>query len=311
MRYEESNERRRLSGQLVQRGSRTGFPTTGAVLFGLPFVGIGVGVTLVGMKVIPVNPAGVHAPYWVLSAFGTCFLAAGLMVWGMALRQYKAHRRQLSGSSNSPEARALADYRWDRRGFQPSRWSKVFKTLGGAIGLSVFLSMFNWWAFFSKDGVLMVKIIVGIFDLVLAFAWGYFFLNLSRALIFGESRIEFTRFPYSSSEPILIRWLVANGISNPRQGSFTLRCVEEWWEASGSGDNRSNHLVHEEIWSGTWQLEPSDQLISGKLQELRFEPPVSAPPTNLSAAKPIYWELEVKIELAGPDFVETYLVPVY
>ena len=79
----------------------------------------------------------------------------------------------------------------------------------------------------------------------------------------------------------------------------------------GSGKNRSTRLVKEEIWSGTWQLEATDQLLAGKLHEFRFVPAAEAVPTNFHAPNPIYWEFEVKLAMAGPDFVETYLVPVY
>lgn len=205
----------------------------------------------------------------------------------------------------------MADCDWNKRGYQPSRWNKVFKALGLAVALTVFLSMFNWWAFFSNNGPLMVKIIVGVFDLVLVLVWGQFFLTLARALKFSDSRIDYARFPYSMNETILIRWQAAAGIGKFAQGSFTLRCLEEWWEMRGTGKNRSNNLVKEEIWSGSWQLEPSDQLLPGKTREFSFAPPPDAQPTNLSAPKPRYWELEVRLEMSGPDFVETYLVPVY
>jgi hypothetical protein len=33
--------------------------------------------------------------------------------------------------------------------------------------------------------------------------------------------------------------------------------------------------------------------------------------TRLSADKPLFWELEVKLKLPGLDFSETYLVPIY
>jgi hypothetical protein len=76
-RYEQSTGPRRLSGQLEQRSSQTGFPTWGLALFGLAFAGTGVVVALIGAEVMPVNPSAVHAPYWVLTAFGTVFALGG------------------------------------------------------------------------------------------------------------------------------------------------------------------------------------------------------------------------------------------
>jgi hypothetical protein len=34
-------------------------------------------------------------------------------------------------------------------------------------------------------------------------------------------------------------------------------------------------------------------------------------PTRLSADRPLFWELEVKLGLPGVAFNETYLVPIY
>lgn len=311
MRYVESQERRRLSGQIVQRGQRTNLSTIGGWLFGLPFVGGGTAITLIGLKVIQVDPATVHAPYWVLTVCGACFLGAGLMVWGLTLRQFRANRRRAAIKGTTRAELALADYPWDIHGYQPSRWKKVFKVGAAALALSLFLSIFNWWAFLSDDGRLLVKLIVGVFDLVLIFAWGHFFLTVARAIRFSASHIEFTEFPYSTQSPILLRWQAASGLTTLSRGSFVLRCAEEWTETTGSGDNRSTRVVQEEVWSGTWHLDPTDEVLPGEIRAFEFEPPANAQPTSLSEEKTIYWEFAVKLEMAGPDFVETYLVPVY
>ena len=82
-------------------------------------------------------------------------------------------------------------------------------------------------------------------------------------------------------------------------------------ESHGSGKSRSVTLVHEEVWSAKWLLEqPRNFQLKDKV-EPRYEPPASAQPTNLSAGKPVFWELQVQLDLPGLDFNETYLVPVY
>lgn len=315
MQYQESNQRRQLTGVVTSSGPMgrrgMGMSTAGTFLFGLPFVGAGVAITLIGLKMISVNPKSVHAPYWVLTIFGLCFFGAGLAMWTSAFGQFRWNRRRVEAGSGGSEALALADYDWDKRGYQPPRWSKVVKAFVGPTVMTLFLSMFNWWAFFSQNGPFMVKCVVGLFDLILLAVWGQFVLTVARAFRFSVSRIDFARFPYSVREPVVIHWLAASGISKPIKGSFTLRCLQEWWETSTTGHNRRTYLVKEEIWSGTWQLDPTDELLASKAREFRFVPSVEALPTNFHAPKPICWEFEVKLELAGPDFVETYLVPVY
>jgi hypothetical protein len=310
-RYEVSTAgRHRLSGTLQKRGSKLGLPTAGGFLFGSVFVAIGTGISLVGTKVLQVNPRTVHAPYWVLTVAGVSFALGGLMIWGMAWKQFAANRSRLEAARDHPGEPALADYPWHPDGFAVSEWTGAAKAVAMAVGLSVFLSMFNWWAF-GADGPWMVKGIVGLFDIIAVLVWAQAVQQLVRGVKFGHSRIAFTHFPYRLTAPVVIRWLPARGISRVNKGTFTLRCVEEWTESRGSGRDRSTYVVHEEIWSAKWITEQARNFPLNEEMDLRYELPPDAQPSLLSADKPVYWELEVKLDLPGPDFNETYLVPVY
>lgn len=270
----------------------------------------GILIILVGTRIIPVDSSGVHAPWWVLTVFGSVFALGGMMVWGMAWRQYVSEQRRRKIVLHHPDEPALADHGWDPRGFEPPRWSRALSALGGAGFLTLFLSIFNWWAFFA-NGPWMVKAIVILFDLILLAVWWEAAVRLGRALKFGGSRIEFAHFPYRLNEPVVVHWQPSTGIVHADKGSFTLRCVKEWFERHGSGDNSSTHMVHEEIWSGTWHLDIFQPFTPGKIVEARFEPPDGLPPTHLSADQPVFWEFEVKLGLPGLDFEEVYLLPMY
>ena len=309
-RWEISRQRRRLTGHTEQRGAQTGLPTWGAFAFGSIFVAVGTAIMLVGGRVIPVEEKKVHAPWWVLTVVGVVFALAGLAVWGRAVRQRRSAHRRRDAARQNPGEPALADYPWDMTGFTPPRWSGAATALAGAGGMTLFLSIFNYWAFFM-NGPVMVKAIVILFDLILVAVWWQTGLRMGRALKFGGSRIEFARFPYRVGEPVVVRWWRADGIVQARKGSFTLRGVEEWFEQRGSGKNRSAHLVQEEFWRATGQMDEPRVFTRGEVLELRFEPPADVPATQLSAGKPVFWEFEVKLDLPGLDFGETYLVPVY
>jgi hypothetical protein len=170
--------------------------------------------------------------------------------------------------------------------------------------------MFNWWAF-GEGGPMMVKIIVVIFDCILLVLWGVAVRQLGRALKFGHTRIEFTSFPYRRDQPVGLRWQSFRGISRINKGAFTLRCVQEWMERQGSGRNQSVVTVHEEIWSAQWLVERPCNLQLQEKVELRYELPADALATQFAADKPIFWELQVKLDLPGLGFDESYLVPVY
>ena len=70
-----------------------------------------------------------------------------------------------SGNRQYPNEPALTDYPWHPDGFEVSEWPGVAKAPAFAIGFTVFLSMFNWWAFVAR-GPWMVKGIVILFDCV-------------------------------------------------------------------------------------------------------------------------------------------------
>jgi hypothetical protein len=186
--------------------------------------------------------------------------------------------------------------------------------LGVAAFLTLFLSVFNWAAFVepyraAHPGAL--KAVVIVFDLAAIWLWCVTGFKLAVALKFGDSRLEFLEFPYPLNGPFVIRWWPAAGIDRVNQGSFTLRCVEEWHESRGQGDDETALLIHEEIWNGTWFLDQATTFPRLESLELHCNLPDDALATHLSADKPVFWELEVKLDLPGLDFHETYLVPVY
>jgi hypothetical protein len=246
----------------------------------------------------------------VLPVFCISFILAGLVVWGMTWTQFAANRSRLEAARRFPSEPAFADYPWHPDGFAVSEWTGVVKAFAWAIGMTVFLSMFNWWAF-GTVSPWMVKGIVGLFDLITLAVWYQAVLQLLRAFKFGHSRIEFTSFPYRISKPILINWQPSRGVNRVNKGTFTLRCVEEWTETRGTGKNQTSTLVHEEIWSAKWLIEQPCTISFNDSMELRYELPADALPTRLSADRPLFWELEVKLSLPGVGFNEAYLVPIY
>jgi hypothetical protein len=310
-RYEVSPRGRgRMTGQLKKRSRRLGLPTWGGFLLGAVFAATGAWVILVGTKVVAVNPATVHAPYWVLTVAGAAFAAGGLWLWSMTGVQAAANRRRTVAARRHPNEPALADYPWHPDGFTVSEWTRLVQSLAVALGLTVFLSMFNWWAC-QPDAPRMIRGIVGLFDLIALSMWVMAALQLGRALKYGHSRVEYLAFPYHPPNPVVLRWRPVRGVSRVKSGTFTLRCVSEWMESSGPRHDRNNVLVHEEIWNAQWILTRPRNFQPTDPMDLRYELPPDAIATSLSADKPFFWELEVKLDVPGLKFNETYLVPVY
>lgn len=295
-----------------QVGKTTGLGWVGGFLFGLLFVAVGVAIALVGVQVIPVDPGSVHAPYWVLTCFGGIFAGGGLLVWGTVLQSQRLKRRRRAEADRHPGSEVFADYPWDPLGVRKSPWPAAVKAIATSLFLAFFLIPFNWWAWFSAEGVAMVRGIVVLFDLLLLLSCYEALRRLLAALKYGPSGLEYATFPARTGGRVELRWLPPSGLEGATRVRFVLRGVEEWQEVHGAGKNRSVQLIHEQLWAATRTSEGPVVCRSGFPVELAFEVPASAPGSRLSAAgKIVFWELAVSAEAPGVDFQESYLVPVY
>jgi len=304
----------RLNGRATPVGTATGLPAWGMVLFGLPFVGVGIWGSLAGLEIIPVDPSNVHAPMWVLAVFGIVFFCAGVMLWGMGWRQVSHLRKVRQHAQLHPNLPAMTDYYWEESGYSPSRWQPVLKGLSGALFMTVFLSIFNWWAFGSGDHSWFLKIIVSVFDLLLIYIWFVTFKSIVHALKFGKTRLEFSQFPYYLGDYFQANIQLPAGLERVESAKMVLRCVREFYETQGYGKNRNKKLVHEQLWAEeqAWTGAEIGQWPS--YLKGTFAIPNTAPSSRITAQadeKPIFWELEMQLAVPGVDLKQSYLVPVY
>jgi hypothetical protein len=292
------------------RGSGIGKPAV-AFLVGLVFLVLGSLVTGIGMHLIPVEESSVNAPRWILTSVGAVFGLVGILILGKGVdrRRRLARRNRLLAAR--PDEPWHADHTWSPRGETWSGLRPIVRGLGGTLFLALFLVPFNWWAYLSGHGPVMVMIIVGIFDAALVLSALYVGLLLLRCLRYGRCELLYESFPFSVGGEVALRFR-RSGAAAFRRLTFVLRCVEERVETTGSGKNRSTRVVGYARHEQERVLEEVDgAAVPGKDVPLRFEVPAGAPGTKLAESPPVYWELTVHGETGGPDLVATFLVPVY
>jgi hypothetical protein len=302
--------RRRLEDNQEPRGREGTLSPVAAIAIGGGLLVAGAALVLIGTRVLaPVSQT--NAPLWILTALGASMVFMSLTILNIEWRQHGSDERRQTAAAARPDVQAFADYDWDPTGFSVSRWHGLVRFISGAAFFTLFMSIFNWWAFVA-DGPWLVKIVTGAFDALTLVIWGQTILRIGRAMKFHGSRVTFDRFPYRPGATAVLHWCGAQGVRLARRGSFTLRCVQESIEHRGSGSNRSVWLVRDQVWAATLSFDSAQEFAPDEDVILSFDVPADGLSTTLSdRERPICWELVVKLDLRGFDFAETYLVPVY
>lgn len=301
---------KRLTADVRPRGYTAGLSAPGGLLFGGIFAGIGVFITLFGLRIV--EPGGrLNAPHWVLIPIGAVFTGCGLFIWSKIWRQHRADRRHAQIRLRHPDEPALADHPWDPHGQRSLLHAHAVRATIMVVFFILFLTPCNYIAFASKDAHWLMMGIIGLFDLVSLYLVYDMALRWGRFCKFGRAFLRFERFPFSTREPVALAWIAPEGCTGEATGRFTLRSVREWYEAGGRGKSRNTRLVREQQWSGSWTSSAPARIVPGQVFELVFDLPSDAPSTALHAERPFFWELEIVLALPGLDFTETYLVPIY
>lgn len=279
-----------------------------SALFGTPFLAVGI---FIGWIATNGNPAGKHAPVWVIGAFGAMFFLGGLFffVHGLlGVARKSAWRREAAKYPGEPWR---YDLHWHREGIAFSAFDDMLKRLLSALLWNAFLVPFAWigakergaWPFLFAAGIF------GLLGLIFWYRWAARLFDLLR---YGNSFLAYDSFPYSLGGTLRARLRSPHHLSAIDELTLTLRCVQEKYVTSGTGQNRSTNVVCYELYQNVSTLN-RDQLtgLAGNDIPMEFRLPTDQPATTLAATPPTYWEIEAKGKARGADYEATFLVPVY
>lgn len=309
MTFRQDPETKRLMGQIRQMGDNNVLSPPALLLFGLPFVGVGVFMLLLGMGRLDIANAPRGGDAAILGVLSSIFILGGLMVWGMGARAWTSRQGLEKRRARHPFSPALQDWKGGTAGQSYPRWKRPLQGAGGLSFVTLFLVPF-FCIFREKETPFFVFLILALFGLLVIWGWGYLAYLFGRALRHPGGNIAYSSFPLPAAGNFEIVWSPGRPLREARGGRIVLRCVREFWERHRSGGKDSSQLVHEQVFALEGELAPAALNNAARLS-LPFELPAGLPASCLSGAATVFWRLEIGVDLPGVDLYEEYLLPVY
>jgi hypothetical protein len=275
-----------------------------AVLFALPFIGMGVLLVLIGEGVVPIDDNSWRIPVSEATIIGFVFAVPGLAMLrhgiGGVFQERRAERHERLGEW------WLADHPWHPERNSTGFVADAIRALGGAAliwllvwGISDWRVYIGgiWWPmmgglalFGAVSGMLAVR-------------------KLLQSFKFGISQLYYPRVPILLGEAAEIylhsRWLASHPDA---EVGMVLQCVQEEYVQTRRGGRRKTKIecrvCHTQV------VEAANN--GGERIALRIETPdESSLGTDLRSKPPRYWELIAKAKQPGVDYEARLLLPIY
>jgi len=283
-----------------------------ALLFAVAFTLGGSPIVLVSLDVIHVSAGSIHGPRWILGLVGGLFTSVGLFCFANCigdLRRAARLRKQQQLHFAEPW---FVDFDWNPEGIHDGKIRKLVTSVVGTLFFGVFLLPFNWWAFFSRDGILIVRLMTGLFDTLFLLSVGATVYRFMQFLKYGRGYLRFARFPYLLGESLEVQYVNKRGLDRFEEMTLTLRYIEERYVTRGSGKNRSTSVVCFEQYRDTQTITGSEaRFARSEPVSITFALPQGDYASCLRECPPKYWELEVTAKTPGVDLSSTFVLPVY
>lgn len=279
-----------------------------SALFGVPFLAAGVMSSLAALGILHGRK---HAPNWVIGIIGAMFFLGGLffVIHGLLGAARKA--RYLRAVAQRPDQPWLCDFHWSPEGIAFSAFNAMLGRLLAALVWTAILIPF-FWVGLNVRGAWMFLIFSSIFGLIGLVFWYRWAQMLADLLRYGNSFLSYHGFPYFLGGALQARLRAPHHVSDMDALTLTLRCVQERYVTSGSGNNRTIRVVCYELYKDAQTLtrERLAGFAGGEIP-VEFRLPAGQPTTALAATPPVYWEIEAQGKSGKVGYETYFLVPVY
>lgn len=270
------------------------------IAFGLPFVVVGGSLLAIAAQTVA-DPDSSGS--WGLAALGALFGGAGLLVAARGLGAVRRALRRRRILRAHPDEPWLADV-WNAQGQRERHLGPALWTLAALGLLTAVLAPFNWVAWRQPW---IVKVLVGVFDLMLVAGLGAWAYKLAQTLKYGAMRARFERFPFFLGETLDLGLACRGGFERLESLTVTLRHIRVALEGIDRSRKRAVHYQH---WAETQRFDASILRAGGELR-VSFPLPTGDYGTRLDEERPRFWELELAGQAPGIDLAARFPVPVY
>ena len=300
---------------LPNRAARGGATTVHgwpAVVLGTLVTGVGLGMAGAATGVIA--PGAIKdgdAPGWIIALVGGIFAFAGVSALIHGVRGIGRMARVKRMRAAHPAEPWRWDHVWDERVARDDTASRARHFLVMALFIFAVLTPFHWIGFFGSKAALPFGIVALFFDAIgvgLVAAAGYFAL---RRLKYGAGVARFAHFPFRRGAALELHVQAPRALPQHAVSTATLRCVQERYVTSGSGEDRTTNVQCFEVYRDTAPAELIGAGAGRQALRVSFSIPAGAPTTDLASRPCRYWEVDVEAATDGVDYGARFLVPVY
>ncbi|HEX5716680.1 MAG TPA: hypothetical protein VF179_11025, partial [Thermoanaerobaculia bacterium] len=235
-------------------------------------------------------------------AFGIVFILMALRMLQVALAD--KGRRELPPRKER-KAPWTWDHPWSQDWMRPDYGKHVGDTLLGRVVFFAMVALFNAAWLTGEGFVYLILIVLDLFALVV--------LYVTLRTAFQSVRYR-TPVVIWEKIPVFTGNLLQGRIAFPRDmramgpTRLSLRCVRDEQVSEGGPANQQPVAIYRETQEIPLPGEPGEPLDA---LSFSFKVPDDLPGTNLVKKEPIYWQVVVRVPVAGPDLEVAFLAPVY
>lgn len=276
------------------------------MVFGSPFIGIGVWILAMALEVIPAS-GKVNVPMPIFGLVGLIFFLCGLPVFLNGLKSYIAHLKLKPNQRRYSYEPWRWDYKWNPKKAPRSSNQGIGSNLFGLVLITFFSALFGYFMLTDKGFPLFFKVLMP--AMFLLFYWIAIY-NLLKALKFRGVQCDFGTFPFRLGESANF---TIKGLPDPKDISelkVELRAIYSKVKTVKRGTKREIKRFYYETYKHS-ELVDQNKVSMGNLAQSIELPGDEGLSTDFVKDDFQFWELRVVAKVPSIDYDFAFLLPIY